>query len=155
MKRGFYIILLMTVAACATVRYEGTSSVNLNFKNCGPDLGYTKIKLFLPEIYKLKKVVDDHGFCEYRFTYSNGAVLYVSSNVYYGSSLNYQNRLSEGIITYSENRSIGETIKNSGREEDGRYWLEWINANYVIGYVNHPDSVNARDIFLEVKLIDQ
>jgi hypothetical protein len=143
----------MVMVGCATSRTAGTSTITLNFKNCGPDLSYKKMKLSIPKGYEKKKVLND-AFCEYRFTYPNGAILYVSSNIYYGSALNYENRLSAGIKTYSVDRSLNENIKNSGREDDDQYWMESIKNEYVTGYVNYPDSIDIATIFQNLILVD-
>ena len=154
MKRNFYIAVILAVIGCKTSRYEGASTITLNFEDCGPGLGYSKIELSVPKKYTLSKTVDDHGFCEYRFTSPKGVILYISSNVYYGSALNYENRFGADVITYSGNRSLDDSITNGGMQDNGQYWLEWVKGNYVLGYVNQPDSINPQDIFLDVILLD-
>ncbi len=141
MRRG---ILLFIVALCGCA-LQNTPSNNdlkdfrLDFTNCNQnELQFLTIKV--PGDYKIHKTTE-HGFCEYMMTSKkNNSIVYVSSNTITGSSLNYENRLNNKIETYSINRSERDTIKNSGLESDGEFWLEWIMGSYVIGYVNVQDS---------------
>ncbi len=127
--------------------------LRLSFKGCGEQIGYRAIKLDVPKGYELKKVVADHGFCEYQFWYDQGTVLYISSNIYTGSQLNYENRLYNGTSTYSQERKTNDTIKVSGKQKDELYWMEFIQGNHVIGYINSPDSTLFRRTVNSVDLL--
>ncbi|MEP0985035.1 hypothetical protein [Ekhidna sp.] len=156
MKRGVYVLLLVMIG-CSVSNQSNSDSiriVKLNFKECGPELPYNKIELRIPEGFAQERFNDQHGFCEYRFTYLDSSILYVSSNIYYGSSLNYQNRLNAGIKTYSNNRTLSDSISNSGRDYNQKYWMELVGSNYVIGYLNYPDSVSITELFQDIMLIN-
>lgn len=130
------------MCSCAmqkTSMNENQSLVQLDFRNCAERNAFDYINLNLADGYQTTKV-QNQGFCEYQFIYKDESILYVSTNTFSGSRLNYKNRLNASIKTYSQNRSENDTIRNSGVEEDGEYWLEWINGSYVVGYVNASDS---------------
>ncbi|WP_372530121.1 hypothetical protein [Ekhidna sp.] len=153
-----WFLLVSFVAGCngAKVATNATQlrSLRLNFKNCGEKLSFREISIQVPEGYQLSKEIDTHGFCEYQLSFENDGVLYISSNIYTGSSLNYENRLKAGIETYSDNRSVNEQIKVKGTQADGRYWMEQIEGNYTVGYVNVLDTTFFSGSLQNIKLID-
>ncbi len=154
MRRGL-LPLLICVCGCVaqnslTDRFEDNQLIALDFRNCAPDNGIQKLELVVPPGYDLKKV-EEHGFCEYRFIYQDQSILYVTSNTFDGSKLNYENRLDSDIRTYSTMRSENDTIQNSGAI-NGLSWLEWINGSYVIGYTNNTDSLRFAKAIKSVKV---
>ena len=132
----------MIVSACTklqqrqSLREPSLTAVTLDFQNCGEELDYSSIKIEIPEGYELKKVDNDYGFCEYRLNYKEDVTFYVSSNIYSGSKLNYENRLNIGVETYSVNRIENDTIVYGGKQGNSRLWKEFIVGSYVVGYVN-------------------
>ncbi|MEQ8628650.1 hypothetical protein [Ekhidna sp.] len=156
MKRGMFILVIAMIG-CATANYHGRlfHEIKLEFEGCGPELSFSAIQLSLPKGHQKDKVVDEYGFCEYRFTYPDGSIHYISSNIYYGSSLNYENRYKLGIETYSNNRKENEEIINKGEMMDGIFWMECIQMRYVIGYVNSPNAIPSDAIFKDIKLIGE
>lgn len=156
MRRGILLLIICSTYGCAIQNKslsEEVEIVRLDFTNCVPETSYKSIDLKIPKGYKLYKS-EEHGFCEYMMTLSDKSVLYVSTNIYAGSTLNYQNRLNRNIQTYSTNRSENDTIRNAGVERDGKFWLEWIMGNYVVGYINATDSVRLNESIRTVKLIE-
>lgn len=116
-----------------------TKKVVLDFENCLlEDKGYRQIVISVPTGLKKRKLKDYHGYCEYHLKYKDGSVIFVSTNIYSGASVNIENRMLIGIDTYAKSRSIElvDTIKNTGQQKDGRYWLEYILGDVVVGYVN-------------------
>jgi len=89
----------------------------------------------------LKKIINE-GFCEYQLKYKDSLIFYVSSDIYSGSRINFKNTYAIGIDTYAKSRSLEpvDTIKNEGQQENGKYWLEYILGDVVVGYVNMPLS---------------
>ena len=149
------MFLAMVCIGCATVNRADNNelSYKLDFKNCTPELGLKAIKISIDKNYRKKKTEDFHGYCEYRFFHSGGSIIYFSSHIYDGSVLNYENRLNASIDTYSTNRSIADTIRVSGQEKDGTYWMEWIRGNHVVGYVNCIDTVELNNILSNIEVI--
>lgn len=156
MRRGI-LVLIMGVCGCALQNGKSGSPnagvVTLDFTQCSDSVIFRAIQLLPPKGYKLLKV-DDHQFCEYRMVYEDRSILYISTNIYDGSNLNAENRYREGIITYSSNRSLYDTIRNSGKNGD-RYWLEWINGTYVVGYVDVSDTATFHIAIKSINLGDQ
>ncbi|MEO9484842.1 MAG: hypothetical protein ABJG47_15390 [Ekhidna sp.] len=157
MRRG-QLLFLIGVCACASLKTgsiqmngDEYKAVDLDFENCAMGKSYKFIEVMVPVEFKLSKH-DNDGFCEYRFAYKNEAIFYVSSNTFSGSMLNYENRLKNHISTYSTNRSENDTIRNNGREMNGKYWLEWINGGYAIGYFNADDSLKFEETLASIKL---
>ena len=149
--KGRLFILLITISCVATKKQHDSVTI-FSFKDCALSQNFT-LSVNTIEDYRLEKIEED-GFCEYRLSYDDGSVFYVGSNVYTGSTLNYRNRLANGIKTYSSNRTKSDTIRNSG-EYNGRYWLEWINGSYVMGYVNASDTSKFFDSIESIKLENQ
>lgn len=120
--------------------------IELSLENCLPEeKGFKSIVIELPKGYKSQKY-NHHGFCEHRFEYRDSSFFYFSTEIYSGSPVNSMNRANIGISTYAVNRSLEpiDTIKNSGRQLDGNYWLEYVMGSYVIGYAN-VDSIYLSD----------
>ncbi|MEO9871831.1 hypothetical protein [Ekhidna sp.] len=140
MRRGIFLIIVMLVGGCIAVKKidasENLKSLKISFKDCGEDLSYDYIKLDVPKNYDLTKVRDDYGFCEYQFNYQDNSTLYVSSNSYSGSKLNYKNRLRIGVESYSKNRTKYDSIVNGGIQQNEKFWKEAIYGRYTIGYVD-------------------
>lgn len=156
MKRGVFV-LVVVLMGCHVSKQGKTDyliSANLDFKECGSDLRYEQIKLKIPKGFKQNKFIDEHGFCEYRFSYRDESILYVSSNIYDGSSLNFKNRLNAGISTYSNNRGLNDSIVHYGKGVEGMYWMEWVGPDFAMGYLNMQDSVVADSLFHEIVLFD-
>lgn len=154
MKRSMSILLVALMGCTAANLGNGSyRSLRLDFKNCRTGQTYAAIALSLPVGFTQEKTIDDHGFCEFRFNHSNGTTLYISSNIYDGSSLNYQNRLETGIETYSSNREKRLDVKNNGSDSAGNFWMEWVRGSYVIGYINNPKPDSAEVLFKDIELI--
>ena len=162
MKRGSfkYLSLLVILMSCVQTPQKSSSgstksvSINLDFQHCGEELNYRAIEVELSRNYKLEKVVDDYGFCEYQLRYDDGSVFYVSSNIYSGSRMNYDNRLQIGVDTYSVNRTKNDTIVNGGKQDDELLWKEVIVGTYVVGYLN-TDNPEAFELAIQgIKLRD-
>lgn len=143
MRRGQLLLMIIGAIACASLKPDsgktGTKEVQLDFEQCLTNNAFKSIDLKVSNGFKLTKHVN-RGFCEYRFAYEDGSILYVSSDIYSGSELNYENRLSSGISTYSVNRSENDTIRSGGEEQGGRYWSEQIIGSYTVGFVQVTDS---------------
>lgn len=156
MRRGL-LLLLVSMNSCVMQNTMHSSTENqgyvrLSFQNCASEPGFAFIELSPPPGYKLNKS-EDHGFCEYQFIYKDQAIFYVSDNIYFGSKLNHENRFNAGIETYSKNRSENDSIKSCGIEPDANFWLEAINGNHVVGYVNSSDSLKFIEALKSVRLI--
>ncbi|WP_436516590.1 hypothetical protein [Ekhidna sp. To15] len=155
MRRGL-LPLLICICSCATqnsIADRSGGRLSLDFRDCVPDSEMQLLELAPVEGYDLTKEME-HGFCEYRFSYKDGSIFYISTNTYSGSKLNYPNRLRDNIATYSVNRTENDTIKNSGIYER-QHWLESINGSYVVGYVNAPDTLKFFNVIQSVELSNQ
>lgn len=129
------------IISCGVHDNSKNISKKLDFRNCLSDeKRYEQITIYIPKGFKKEKK-EKHGFCEYRFNYTDKSVIYVSSDIYSGSSLNYGNLLNIGVNTYAKSRSLTLTdiIKSSGKNKD-LYWLEYVLGDIVIGYVNVPKN---------------
>jgi hypothetical protein len=110
--------------------------MTLDFSQCFVKGKNCSIQINIKGKYKLLYNLDA-GLCEYQFSYKNSSALYISTDVYSGSSLNSRNRQSLGIDIYRKS-NIFDTIRNDGLQKNGRCWLEYILGDYVVGYVNVP-----------------
>lgn len=147
------IILLMLLVSCAPTKSKitGQKNVRLSFEGCRLEGDYKEIQVSIPYGYELVQVDADDGYCEYHMIYPNQSILYVSTNVITGSALNFENRLNAGIETYSENRSVNDSLIIRGEDEKGKYWLEAIRGTYVIGYVNAFDTLLFQNISVQTR----
>lgn len=156
MRRGI-LLFLISMYGCAIQKAPLNQTneeieIRLDFQDCNPEQEFEFLELTVPSGYQLSKI-EEHGFCEYRLVYADESILYVSTNTYSGSKLNYKNRLDKEIRTYSTNRSENDTIRNSGVEANQNYWLEWINGNYVVGYIHAQDTLKFDRALGSAKLI--
>jgi hypothetical protein len=113
----------------------------LDFKDCDDkEKGYNFIKINITKELKKSKIIND-AFCEYRFTSKDKSIIYISSDVYRGSRLNYKNLYEIGIDGYYPRKtSISDTIKNEGRDAQNLYWLEYVLGDVVVGYNNVSET---------------
>ncbi len=154
MRRGPFAFLLLAVMSCAIQNNPNRlKSLTLDFQDCGQDLNYNFIELKLQKGFTLARTKDEYGFCEYQMKFSNGAVFYLTSNIYNGSSLNYDNRLRIGVETYSKNRSIGDTLSIGGKQLDNKLWKESIIRSFTVGYLDVDDSESFEKTIQSIKLI--
>lgn len=134
-----YILVATTLfVSCAPLKTNKVQNHRLNFEKSIPEnRNYDTICIRLKKGAK-KSRLEDNGCYEYQFLYSDSSIFYVSSNIYSGSRLNFQNLLTIGVDTYGINRSNNplDTIKNAGIQSDGNFWLEYILGDVVVGYVN-------------------
>ncbi|SNS74869.1 hypothetical protein SAMN05421640_1090 [Ekhidna lutea] len=153
--RGGFIVVLFAVAGCVTLPNAKTTAlsekVKLNFTNCGDDLRYQAIHLSIPEDYTIESLRTEYQFCEYRISLANGSILYVTSDIYNGSSLNFDNRHAIGVDSYSNARSKKDTISVGGKQEDQKHWKENIYGDYVFGYINCTDTTQLNKIIYSAK----
>lgn len=157
MKRVLFWFIVASAISCNSSKVVGGEQfkkLRLNFRGCGEELDFRAISILVPEGYDLKRVIDNHGFCEYQLWYGGYGTLYVSSNIYSGSPLNYENRLRAGIGTYSDNRDNNDQITVRGVQEDGKYWVELITGKYAAGFVNITDSTFFKNSLQQIELID-
>jgi hypothetical protein len=150
-KQVIIFSLFVFLVGCSIIPSSNRKfkKVSLKFENClVDDKNYQQLSVKLLKGYKLKKV-EKEGFCEYRFKYKESAYFYVSTDIYSGSYLNSKNRYNIGINTYAISRSLQpvDTILNSGIQEDGRLWKEYILGDLVVGYINC--SVEIKPLFEE------
>ena len=140
MMRKIHVITLFIIAfylSCSSSKYIGVSSKKLGFENClEKEKRYSFVLIDVPKGAKKQKL-EKHGFCEYRFNYNDKSTIYVSTDIYSGSRLNYDNLYQIGVDTYAKSRSetLTDTIKNSGTDKD-LHWLEYVFGDVVVGYVN-------------------
>ncbi|NMH24465.1 hypothetical protein [Flavobacterium solisilvae] len=129
------IVSLLLVKCSSTQTKEKTFNERLNFSKCLlEEKSFDYIETKLSKGYSIKKI-NLKGFCEYRFVYKDSSIFYVSSNIYNGSRLNYDNLFSIGINGYNKRNTISsDIIKNEGVNKN-LYWLEFILGDYVVGYV--------------------
>lgn len=113
--------------------------VKLDFKDCNNEVNlYDYIQINIKRDFKIKKIVND-AFCEYRLTNKDESILYVSSDIYRGSRLNYKNLYKIGIDGYYPKSTINsDTIRNHGLDSKNQLWAEYVLGDVVIGYVNVP-----------------
>lgn len=142
MKVFLELLLLFFATGCSSAQINidqiKTKVVTLDFQQCLLKVKeYSQISLEAVKGFKKKKVIK-HGFCEFQLWYKDSSVFYVSTDIYSGSRLNYENLFNIGVDTYAKSRSLNpvETILNSGDQANGNYWLEHVMGDVVVGYVN-------------------
>lgn len=124
-----------------------TRKVNLDFSKCVTALEeYDRIQVEVPKRYNRDKSVNE-GMCEYNFTYKDSSVLYISTNVWFGSRLNMENRYNINHQAYRR-ENLRDTIEISGIQKNGELWREVIIGDVLFGYLNVPES--KKELFDEV-----
>lgn len=136
------VLFLITVLSCGSHKNLGKDYevVKLNFADCTViSEGYQFLTLNMPAPFVLEKSTRE-GLCEFVFRYpQQSGIAYVSSDVWYGSALNFDNRMKIGHDAYTKESTM-DTILLGGIQDNGRYWVERIIGDYMVGYVN-TDSV--------------
>ena len=154
MRRGSLPLIL---CLCCCSLQKSTNSLDdfviLDFTKCTQEARIKHLRINPPSGYHLSEM-NEHGFCEYRFKYKDGTILYVTTDIYSGSKLNYQNRLKSNIQTYSVNRSENDTIRINGLGQGNTHWLEWICGSFAVGYVEVKDSAIFNKAIKSIELKD-
>lgn len=94
----------------------------------------------LPKKGKKKKVYPQNGkiYIEYRVSYPDNSVFYISNDIWNGSRLNVENLIAIGINGHTKETPM-DTVSYSGGE--GKFWKEQFIGDIVIGYVNASPSM--------------
>ena len=135
MKKLIIILTIVIVSSCALTKQEDPRQkvVRLNFSECVVvSESFELIEIKLPVGFS-KERIDREGACEFRFIYGDGSVVYISSDVWVGSSLNFKNRHSIGHESYNKDGLL-DTIKLSGIQHNSLYWSEKIIGDIMIGF---------------------
>lgn len=121
MKRVKTLVIFIAVIAisgCSGYKDLKTTIKNiLDFRNCElAEKSYNYVEIELPKGFK-KKQTNIEGFCEYRFSYKDKSVIYITTNIYKGSRLNYGNLDIPVILTphsghTDPSRFLGQKDKN-------------------------------------------
>jgi hypothetical protein len=155
-KQILALIISVCVFSCAINQsHRSEKIVKLNFSKCiiaSESFKYLAIKM--PRGYS-KKFIGNEGICEYRFAFKDGAIAYVSSDVWYGSSLNFENRHSMGHESYNK-KALLDTIVLKGIQANNKYWSEQIIGDIMVGYVNASENKRAlfEETFSSIKKVD-
>lgn len=142
MKTLVIFIAIIAINGCSGYKDLKITTTNiLDFRNCElAEKNYNYIEVELPKGFK-KKQTNIEGFCEYRFSYKDKSVIYITTNIYKGSRLNYGNLYKIGIDGYNHRKTyMSDTIKNNGKNSQNLYWLEHILGDIVVGYVDIPEN---------------
>lgn len=132
----FVLVIMLFNYKCATKEKVHTKNhLILDFKDCdSKEKQYDFIQINITKDFKKDKMIND-AFCEYRFINKDKSIVYVSSDIYRGSRLNYKNLYNIGIDGYYPRRTMfSDTIKNQGKDTQNLYWLEYVLGDVVIGY---------------------
>lgn len=138
--RFFFFMLLIWSSSCSSqslptqvVKYTG---------NFPEDSKKLKRNYFIdvPKGGKLLKgdaLITGDYHTEYRLTYPDSSIIYITNNEWRGSSLNFVNLSEVGITGYTKEHLL-DTLDNSGKQRDGKYWREHVVGQVVVGYINVP-----------------
>ncbi|MCB9351686.1 MAG: hypothetical protein H6573_29945 [Lewinellaceae bacterium] len=93
-----------------------------------------------PKKERKKKVYPQNGniYIEYRVSYPDNSVFYLSNDIWNGSRLNVENLIAIGINGHTKETPM-DTVLYSGGE--GKFWKEQFIGDIVIGYVNASPSM--------------
>lgn len=143
MNHMYFLSLSFLFSSCIIAQdqpYNRLKTIKLDFSDCTIiSNGYEVIQIEILKGFRQEKVINE-GICEYRFKYKNGAIAYVTSDVWYGSELNYGNRLSVGHDSYNKGGLL-DTIKLGGLQKNGLFWSEQIIGDIMVGYRDAPIDV--------------
>jgi hypothetical protein len=140
-NQAFILIIILFNFKCTTQKSVYKKNyVILDFKDCDDkEKEYNFIKIDIPKELKKSKVTND-AFCEYRFTCRDESVVYITSDVYRGSRLNFKNLYDIGVDGYYPRKTtLSDTIKNEGKDTQNLYWSEYILGDVVVGYSKVPE----------------
>ena len=89
----------------------------------------------LPKRGKKEKVYPQNGkiYVEYRVSYPDNSIFYLSNDIWNGSRLNVENLIEIGINGHTKETPM-DTVMYSGGE--GRFWKEQFIGDIVVGYVD-------------------
>ncbi len=95
------------------------------------------------------------GFANIDLPFKDGAIAYISSDVWYGSSLNFENRHFIGHESYNK-KSLLDTIVLKGIQANNKYWSEQIIGDIMVGYVNASEDKRAlfEEAFSSIRKLD-
>ncbi|MEM9297514.1 MAG: hypothetical protein AAGA64_03925 [Bacteroidota bacterium] len=116
-----------------------------------------KFCIKIPKDYVDRETAGDTHFgYEVKYvSYSYSSIIYVSSSIDRGSILNWKNRLSAGLSTFTKTHNL-DTLSFKGKQQDKKYWREEIMGHVVVGYLNvKQDKKSYYDLALSsIELCD-
>ena len=136
MKIHYLVLAICFISAC------NSQSRLIKYRGHFAEEGSVKLskKVYYLEIPKGGKVDkrptltgDYHN--ELRISFPDSSIIYITNNVWLGSSLNYANRMSDGDSGYTKEH-LNDSIWSDGTQIDGKYWCEHVLGNIVVGYIN-------------------
>ena len=83
----------------------------------------------------LRKVPTGDSFKEYRISFSDSSIVYITNDNWSGSRLNFENRYNNNIKTINK-KSENDTLILVGVQGNGRLWKEKFVGDIVVGYFN-------------------
>jgi len=134
-----FLVSMLVYSCNSSVR-----NLQLNFEECIVTSDeYSFLKIILPKGYK-RSLYSSEGRCEYRFHYKDGSIAYITNDIWSGSILNHENRLSINHSSYSKEKYL-DTIRLGGVQPNGLYWNENIVGDYMVGYLETTSEY--KDLF--------
>ena len=138
-------LLFISITLAVSCSSQNLGVKTIEYKGIFPEESKNPNRSYLLDVPKGGKLLKGDAritgdyHTEYRITYPDSSVLYITNNEWGGSRLNSNNLYAIGITGYSKKHLL-DTLNNEGKQPDQKYWRECIMGDIVIGYVNVPFS---------------
>lgn len=136
MNRIIVIFIFLNVS-CKSFEIQDYKSFSvLKYIAAIAKFDYAEEKVFLIEIPKNgklnKKISENHVTdVEYRITYPDSSILYITNSYFYDGELNLKNRIHSGIKNYHRENPF-DTLSVQDVQENGLLWKEHILGDIAV-----------------------
>lgn len=123
---------------------DGNKAYNFALTTIASDFKVEKtFVVSLPAKGKKEKIYPQNGkiYIEYRISYPDNSVFYLSNDIWNGSRLNVENLISIGINGHAR-ETLMDTVSYSGNE--GSFWKQHFVGDIVVGYINASSSMREK-----------
>lgn len=137
MRYPLLVFIPLFVISCASHKSLIEGFTLVRYKEsipAGDTINQQHYIIDVPKGGSLEKYRDSHISTEYRITYPDSSVIYITNENVGGSRINWTNR--ERAKTLNPPKSIGDTLYLFGTQDNGLHWRDNFMGEMVAGYAN-------------------
>jgi len=138
--KALLLMLLICYTSCSSENYKTRL---IRYRGIFPEDNNELTRTFFIDVPKNGKLLkgdelitgDYHT--EYRISYRDSSIIYITNDEWSGSILNVNNLGKIGINAYHKKHLL-DTLDHRGKQNNEKFWRDYVVGKLVVGYVNVP-----------------
>ncbi|MFN9500756.1 MAG: hypothetical protein ACK57K_05505 [Chryseotalea sp.] len=138
--KALLLMLLICYTSCLSENYQTRL---IRYRGIFPEDNNELTRTFFMDVPKKGKLLkgdelitgDYHT--EYRISYPDSSIIYITNDEWSGSILNVNNLGKIGINAYHKKHLL-DTLDHRGKQSNGKFWRDYVIGKLVVGYINVP-----------------